>query len=212
MLLQPAAAPTVRITARVVATKRNVRIFTCCALQTDLRTIREMKQLAPFNLARWINQHRDELKPPVGNRRLFADSEFIIMVVGGPNSRKDFHLDPAEEFFFQLEGTMTLRTVESGRIVDRLLSQGDVLLLPPNVPHCPVRPANTVGLVVERERRAGEMDGFQWFCENCEALLYEARFELSDIEQQFTNLFARFYGDLQRRTCRRCGNVMEPPA
>ena len=101
MLLQPAARLVITTARQARLKKRFVRVFTCCALQTDLRTIREMKPLAPLNLSRWIDQHRDELKPPVGNRRLFRDSEFIIMVVGGPNSRKDFHLDPAEEFFFQ---------------------------------------------------------------------------------------------------------------
>lgn len=166
----------------------------------------------PFNLRRWIDQHRAELKPPVGNRRLFHDSEFIIMVVGGPNARKDFHLDPAEEFFLQLEGTITLRTVQQGRIISQQLGPGDVLLLPPNVPHCPLRPANTIGLVVERERRPGELDGFQWYCERCEALLYEERFELTNIESQFPPLFQRFYGSVQRRTCRACGAVLEPPA
>ena len=171
-----------------------------------------MKPLTPFNLRHWIDQHRDELKPPVGNRRLFRNSEFIIMVVGGPNSRKDFHLDPAEEFFFQVEGTMTLRTVEDGRIVNHTLGPGDVLLLPPNVPHSPIRPANTVGLVVERERRAGEMDGLQWYCEKCDGLLYEERFALTDIENQFQAVFARFFGSLEHRSCRRCGTVMEPPA
>ena len=171
-----------------------------------------MKPLAPFNLGRWIDEHRDELKPPVGNRRLFRASEFIIMVVGGPNARKDFHLDPAEEFFYQLEGTMTLRTVEQGRIRQHTLGPGDIFLLPAQIPHCPRRPANTVGLVVERERRSGELDGFQWYCECCDALLYEERFELSDIETQFQGIFARFYGNLQRRSCRACGAVMEPPA
>jgi 3-hydroxyanthranilate 3,4-dioxygenase len=171
-----------------------------------------MQPLVPFNLSLWIAEHRDELKPPVGNRRLFRDSEFIIMVVGGPNTRKDFHLDPAEEFFFQLEGTMILRTVANARVVEHRLGAGDIFLLPPNVPHCPLRPANTVGLVVERERRPGEMDGFQWYCERCESLLYEEKFVLSDIETQFPALFERYYGNLQLRSCRRCGAVMEPPA
>ena len=171
-----------------------------------------MKPLAPFNLARWIAQHRDELKPPVGNRRLFYDSEFIIMIVGGPNARKDFHVDPAEEFFYQLEGTMTLRTVEAGRIVDHRLGPGDILLLPANVPHNPVRPANSVGLVVERERRAGELDGLQWYCERCDGLLYEERFVLHNIETQFQGVFDRFYRNLEHRSCRSCGAVLEPPA
>jgi 3-hydroxyanthranilate 3,4-dioxygenase len=171
-----------------------------------------MKPLNAFNLQQWIDANRHLLKPPVGNKCLFRDSEFIIMVVGGPNSRKDFHVDPGEEFFFQLEGDMVLRTVQQGRIVDVPIRAGEVLLLPPNVPHSPQRRADTVGLVIERERRAGELDGFQWYCENCNALLYEERLELTDIETQFPPIFERFFGNANLRRCRHCGSVMERPA
>jgi 3-hydroxyanthranilate 3,4-dioxygenase len=170
-----------------------------------------MHPLTPFNLRQWIDRHRAELRPPVGNKRVFRDSEFIVMVVGGPNSRKDFHVDPGEEFFFQLEGDMLLRVVRDGHVVDVPIRAGEVLLLPPGVPHSPQRFADTVGLVVERERRPGEIDGLQWYCEHCEALLYEERFELHDIETQLPPVFARFFGSLEHRTCRRCGAVMEPP-
>jgi 3-hydroxyanthranilate 3,4-dioxygenase len=171
-----------------------------------------MKPLNAFNLQQWIDANRHLLKPPVGNKCLFRDSEFIIMVVGGPNSRKDFHVDPGEEFFFQLEGDMVLRTVQQGRIVDVPIRAGEVLLLPPNVPHSPQRRADTVGLVVERERRAGELDGFQWYCENCNELLYEEQLELTDIETQFPPIFERFFGNAELRRCRRCDSVMERPA
>ena len=117
-----------------------------------------MSSLQPFHLGRWIDANRHLLKPPVGNYRLFRDGEFIIMLVGGPNARKDFHVDPGEEFFFQLEGDMLLRTVQQGRLVDVPIGEGEVLLLPPNVPHSPQRRAGTVGLVIERERRPGELD------------------------------------------------------
>jgi 3-hydroxyanthranilate 3,4-dioxygenase len=167
--------------------------------------------LQPFNLARWIDEHRHLLKPPVGNKRVFRDTEFIVMVVGGPNSRKDFHVDPAEEFFFQLEGDMVLRTVQGGHVVDVPIRQGEVLLLPAGVPHSPQRFPDTVGLVIERERRPGERDGLQWYCEACESLLYEEFFELHDIETQFPPVFDRFFGDDALRTCRRCGARMERP-
>ena len=170
-----------------------------------------MKALTAFNLQRWIGEHRHLLKPPVGNKCLFRDSEFIIMVVGGPNSRKDFHVDPGEEFFFQLEGDMLLRTVQQGRIVDVPIRQGEVLLLPPNVPHSPQRYAHTVGLVVERERRPGELDAFHWYCERCEALLYAEQLQLTDIETQFPPLFERFYGNPANLVCRSCGSRMERP-
>jgi len=170
-----------------------------------------MKPLATLNLARWIDDHRHELKPPVGNKRIFPEGEFIVMAVGGPNSRKDFHVDPAEEVFFQLEGDMLLKTVQGGQIVDVPIRQGEMLLLPPRVPHSPQRFAGTVGIVIERERRPGERDGLQWYCESCQALLYEESFELTDIETQFPPVFARFFGNLDARTCRHCGAVMEPP-
>ncbi len=106
----------------------------------------------PFNLHRWIEQNRDLLKPPVGNKLLFEDSGFIIMAVGGPNSRKDYHHDPSEEFFFQIEGNMVLKTVQDGRLVDVPIREGEMYLLPAEVPHSPQRPAGSVGLVVERRR------------------------------------------------------------
>ncbi|MGH8285709.1 MAG: 3-hydroxyanthranilate 3,4-dioxygenase [Steroidobacteraceae bacterium] len=170
-----------------------------------------MRPLHAFDFRRWIDENRHLLKPPVGNKRVFADSEFIVMVVGGPNARKDYHVDPAEEFFYQLEGSMLLKTIQDGKPVDVPIAQGEILLLPPRVPHSPQRYANTVGLVIERERRAGELDGFQWYCERCNQLLYEEFFALEDIETQFPPLFRRFYDSLERRTCRRCGQVMEPP-
>ncbi|MCU0760342.1 MAG: 3-hydroxyanthranilate 3,4-dioxygenase [Steroidobacteraceae bacterium] len=171
-----------------------------------------MPPLATLNLGRWIEANRHLLKPPVGNKRVFPQGEFIVMAVGGPNSRKDYHVDPAEEVFLQLEGDMLLKTVQEGRVVDVPIREGEMLLLPPRVPHSPQRYAGTVGLVIERERRPGELDGLQWYCERCERLLYEEHFALTDIETQFPPVFARFFGSLEARTCRHCGAVMEPPA
>jgi 3-hydroxyanthranilate 3,4-dioxygenase len=132
------------------------------------------------------------------------------MVVGGPNARKDYHVDPAEEFFYQLEGDIVLKTMQDGRAVDVPIREGEILLLPPKVPHSPQRVANSVGLVVERERRPGELDGFQWYCENCSALLYEQFLPMTDIEK-LGELFETFYSSPEYRTCKRCGTVMERP-
>jgi 3-hydroxyanthranilate 3,4-dioxygenase len=167
--------------------------------------------LQAFNLHRWIEQHRQVLKPPVGNKRVFEDGDFIIMVVGGPNSRQDYHVDPGQEFFYQLEGDIVLRTIQDGRPVAVPIRQGEVFLLPPNMPHSPQRPANTVGLVVERQRRAAERDGFQWYCERCGTLLHEEFIELTDIEKELPPVFERFYASRQRRTCSNCGAVLERP-
>jgi 3-hydroxyanthranilate 3,4-dioxygenase len=170
-----------------------------------------MPSLQAFNFREWIDANRALLKPPVGNKRVFHDGDFIIMVVGGPNARKDYHVDPGQEFFHQLEGDMVLKTMQEGRPVDVPIHAGEILLIPPNMPHSPQRPANTVGLVVERARRAGELDGFQWYCERCGERLYEEFFELTDIEKQFPPVFERFFSNTAARTCRHCGTVMERP-
>jgi 3-hydroxyanthranilate 3,4-dioxygenase len=162
---------------------------------------------SPLNLKRWIEENRQLLKPPVGNRRIFRDSQFIVMAVGGPNSRKDYHVDPGEELFYQVEGELLLKTVQDGQVIDIRIGEGDLFLLPAGVPHSPRRAANTVGVVVERDRRPGEQDGLQWYCENCGAKLYEEFFELIDIETQFPPVFDRFFGNPQLSTCRRCGTV-----
>src|SRR6202011_29228 len=134
-----------------------------------------MRVAPPFNLQRWIDQNRDLLKPPVGNKLLFQDSNFIVMAVGGPNSRKDFHHDPSAEFFFQIEGDMVLKTVQDGRLTDVPIREGEMYLLPAEVPHSPQRPAGSVGLVVERRRAPPELDGFSSYCENCVNPLFMER-------------------------------------
>ena len=162
-----------------------------------------------LDFQRWIDENRSALRPPVGNKRVFRDGDFVIMVVGGPNARKDYHVDPGEEFFYQVEGDMVLKTRQDGTFIDVPIRAGEMLLLPAGVPHSPQRKADTVGLVIERRRQPGERDGFQWYCESCGQLLYEEFFELTDIEKQFAPLFERFYASTERRTCKHCGAVME---
>ncbi len=166
---------------------------------------------APFSLDRWIAENRGSLKPPVGNKLLFRDGDFIVMAVGGPNSRKDFHHDPSEEIFYQVQGDIVLKTIQDGSVTDVTIRQGDIFLLPAQVPHSPQRPAGTVGIVVERRRQADELDGFSWYCENCGACLHLERVAVGDIERQLPLIFSRFYSNVQRRTCRSCGAVMQPP-
>ncbi|MCE3283746.1 MAG: 3-hydroxyanthranilate 3,4-dioxygenase [Steroidobacteraceae bacterium] len=167
-----------------------------------------MQPLSPLNLRQWIDAHRAELQPPVCNKQVFEQGEFIIMVVGGPNARQDYHDDPGDEFFHQLEGDMLLRTVQDGRRVDVPIREGEVLLLPAHVPHSPQRYAGTVGLVVERKRRPGEVDGFLWFCERCGHRLYSEYLQVTDIEAQLPPVFERFWSDPAHAACRQCGSVM----
>ncbi len=167
----------------------------------------------PFNLQGWIDQNRHLLKPPVGNQQVYkGNDDFIVMVVGGPNSRKDFHIDDGEELFYQLEGEIVVKIVEDGRIVDIPLKAGDLFLLPPGVPHSPRRSAGSIGLVVERYRKPDEKDGFVWYCENCGNKLHEEFVPVSDIVQQLPVVMNNFFDSLEKRTCKRCGTVMEKPA
>jgi 3-hydroxyanthranilate 3,4-dioxygenase len=153
-----------------------------------------VKSLTAFNFKKWIDEHRHLLKPPVCNQQVFEENDFIVMVVGGPNSRTDYHYDEGPEFFYQLEGEMLLRTIQDGARVDIPIGEGEILLLPPKVPHSPQRFENTVGLVVERKRLAEELDGFMWYCENCDNLLYEEFLYVDDIVGQLPPIFDRFYG------------------
>jgi len=180
-------------------------------LVNNLKTIKIMSIQRPFNFKKWIDENRHLLKPPVGNKVVYENTEFIVMVVGGPNSRKDFHYNESEEFFYQLEGDVTVKIQEDGKAVDVPIKEGEIFLLPPKVPHNPMRGPNTVGLVMERKRREGEKDGLLWFCEKCNHKLYEEYFKLTNIMTQFQEVFARFYGSEDIRTCKQCGHVMEPP-
>jgi 3-hydroxyanthranilate 3,4-dioxygenase len=170
-----------------------------------------VRELKPFNFREWIDQHREMLKPPVCNKQVFEDAEFIVMVVGGPNRRKDYHYDEGEEFFYQIEGDMVLKIMEDGKPKDIRIREGDIFLLPPRIPHSPQRFADTVGLVIERKRRPSEKDGLLWYCDNCSNLLYEEYFRLENIEKDFPPVFERFYSSEENRTCKKCGMVMEVP-
>ena len=166
----------------------------------------------PFSFKNWIDENRHLLKPPVGNQVVYKENrDFIVMVVGGPNSRKDFHYNETEEFFFQLEGDITLRIMEEGKAVDIPIREGEIFLLPPKVPHSPQRPANTVGLVMELKRNNNEQDGFMWFCENCGEKLYDEYFELTNIVEQLAPIMDKFYASEELRTCNNCSAIMEKP-
>ena len=167
--------------------------------------------LAPFNLQKWINENRDLLKPPVNNKCLFVEAgDFIVMIVGGPNARKDYHFNESEELFYQLEGDITVRVQLDGKAKDIQIKEGEIFLLPGNIPHSPMRGPNTVGLVVERVRKGTDMtDGLMWFCDKCNHKLHEYKFPLEDIQEDFLSRFRSFYGSEDLRTCDNCHHVME---
>lgn len=165
----------------------------------------------PFNINKWIDENRHLLKPPVGNVQVWQDSEFIVMIVGGPNSRKDYHFNEGEEFFYQLEGNVTIKIIEEGKPVDIHINEGEIFLLPPRTPHSPQRGAGTIGMVIERQRTTKELDGFLWYCENCGEKLYEVFEPLTDIVTQLPVIFDSFYNNEQHCTCNSCGTKIQRP-
>lgn len=170
-----------------------------------------MDRPSPLNLGAWIEANRDLLKPPVGNKMIWKDREFLVMVVGGPNRRKDFHVEDGEEFFYQVEGDITVRVMEDGGLRDIVIKEGEIFLLPPRVPHSPQRPADTVGLVIERVRKPGETDHLRWYCDACGEMLHDATFELRDLGTQLKPIIEGYYADESLRTCDACGAVQEVP-
>lgn len=165
----------------------------------------------PFNLQQWIADNRHLLKPPVANKNLYPEgTDYIVMVVAGPNARKDYHYNQTEELFYQLEGHINVRIQEDGKPVDIPLGPGDMFLLPAGIPHSPMRSENSIGLVIERVREGkGYQDGLLWFCEKCNHKLHETYFELVNIETDFLPRFKEYYGSEELRTCSNCGHVME---
>jgi 3-hydroxyanthranilate 3,4-dioxygenase len=165
----------------------------------------------PFNLNKWIEENHHLLKPPVANKQIYLDNEdFIVMIVGGPNGRKDYHYEDGEELFYQLKGDISVKIIhEDGTPETIHIKEGDMFLLPPRIPHSPQRPEGTVGLVLERYRNPGERDKLMWYCENCHHQLHEASFEMTDIVNQLPVVIKHFMDSEDLRTCKKCGSVME---
>ena len=165
----------------------------------------------PFNLKKWIEENRSLLQPPVGNKNLYVESEdYVIMIVGGPNARKDYHYNETEEWFFQVEGSVMIGVQEDGKAIDIEVKEGEMFLLPPRTPHQPRRGEGTVGIVIEVKRAERELkDGLLWFCEKCNQPLQETYFVLENIEKDFLPRFKEFYGNEEMRTCKSCGHLME---
>lgn len=165
-----------------------------------------------IHLKAWIEENRHLLKPPVSNKQVYLETgDFIIMIVGGPNSRTDYHYNETEEFFYQLEGNIHLKLQIDGESIRVDINEGDIFLLPAKIPHSPQRGENTVGIVIEKIRKPGEKDGLQWYCMNCNHPLYEEYFILTDIVSQMQPVFEKFYQDETLRTCNKCGTIMEVP-
>lgn len=171
------------------------------------------KLTPPINLHQWIEDNRHLLEPPVGNKKIWEDTDFDVFIVGGPNQRKDYHINHTEEFFYMIEGDMVLKVAEEDgeetEFRDVEIAEGEIFLLPAAVPHSPQRKANTVGLVIEHKRPEGVEDGLRWYCDECGEVLYEEYFYLTDIVGQLKEAIQSFWADDDKRTCDNCGAYLE---
>jgi len=169
--------------------------------------------LKAINLWRFIEEHKDQLKPPVNNKVIWKDAELMVMVLGGPNKRRDFHVDPSEEIFYQLKGDCYVEIITpAGKREVITVKEGEMFLLPANVPHSPHRVADTIGIVIERNRAKGELEHFVWYCDQCDHEMHRATVQLTNIEVQVKEAILGFDGSLELRTCQNCGYVMPPEA
>ena len=122
----------------------------------------------PLNFKKWIEENSHKLVPPVNNAQVWADSDFMITVVGSPNERNDFHDNPTEEFFYQLKGNASAILWKDGKLDRVVFEEGDIFLMPPHQQHSPQRPEEgSFCLVIERVRPVGELDAVSWFCGAC---------------------------------------------
>ncbi|MBD3663903.1 3-hydroxyanthranilate 3,4-dioxygenase [Sulfitobacter aestuariivivens] len=174
-----------------------------------------MSRLAAFNFNKWIDEHRHLLKPPVGNKKVFEDADLMVTVVGGPNKRTDYHDDPVEEFFYQLQGDMLLKIYDGTEFYDVPIREGEVFLLPAHVRHSPQRPQEgSIGLVIEPKRQTGELDAIEWYCFECHSRVHRAEMQLVSIVDDLPPVYDAFYASTEQRTCPDCGTVhpgKEPP-
>ncbi len=168
--------------------------------------------LPPINIKQWVEDHIDEFKPPVSNKYLYLGKDFFVMVIGGPNARNDFHKTDSEEYFYQFKGDICVHTIENGTIVDHVIREGETFFIPPNVPHAPQRPPGSIGIVVERNRPAGETEHQQFYCPNCQELVWNEEFDCKDIVEHFSASMESFWADDERATCSNCKTRIMKPA
>lgn len=165
-------------------------------------------QSQSLNLWKIIEDNKELLKPPVNNKVLWEDSEFLIMLIGGPNARREFHVDPSDELFYQIKGSCYVECInDEGKREVVEVKEGEMFLLPANVPHSPHRVEDTFGIVVERKRKTGELEDLVWLCDKCDSELHRVTLQVTDIGRQIKEGIDAFNASEELRTCK-CGHVM----
>jgi 3-hydroxyanthranilate 3,4-dioxygenase len=168
-----------------------------------------MDTFSTYHLRRWVEENKDLFAPPFKtNRLLVHHKDFLVMVLRGPNTRLDFHIEPGDEFFYQIEGAMELHLKPEGQKREVVhIQEGEIFLCPGGLPHSPRRPENTWGLVIERKRRAEENEEFVWFCEQCDTKVLARSVVQGDVGGQVGRVYEEFNGDAALRTCSQCGYI-----
>lgn len=173
-----------------------------------------MMHLSPILFSKWVEENESKLRPPVNNWCVHEGEDFIVMAVGGPNERSDYHVNDTEEWFYQVKGDMLLKIVDASQspneFIDQHIKEGEMFLLPPRVPHNPVRFANTIGIVIERRREKHHNDKLRWYCRGCRQMFYEETFHCVDIQTQLKEIIMRYANAEALRTCKYCGYVNPP--
>jgi 3-hydroxyanthranilate 3,4-dioxygenase len=168
-----------------------------------------IQTLVPYDVKRWVEDNKHLYTPPYKtNRVVIHQKEFIVMIVHGPNTRLDFHIEPADEFFYQIHGDIELHLKpQDGRREVIKLREGEMFLCPGDLAHSPRRPENTWGLVIERKRRTDENEMFVWFCEKCDEQVLSRTVVQGDIGRQVSEVYEAFNVNPTTRTCKSCGYV-----
>jgi len=130
------------------------------------------------------------------------------MILRGPNARLDFHIEPGDEFFYQIQGDMELVLKPEGKRRQSVsIKEGEIFVCPGGLPHSPRRFENTWGLVIERKRRHDEKEEFAWFCEQCDEPVLSRMVSQGDIPAQVSAVYREFNADETVRTCKACGYI-----
>jgi len=168
-----------------------------------------MEFFSTYLLKRWIDVNKEYFNPPFRtNKLLVQGKDFLVMILRGPNERLDFHIEPGDEFFYQVEGDMELHLkpdCERRQVIK--IGEGEIFICPGGMPHSPRRNENTWGLVIERQRRAEEKEEFAWFCEKCDELVLSRTVRQGNIPAQVKAIYQQFNDQESLRTCRACGYV-----
>jgi len=172
-----------------------------------------MAKLAPLDLKAWIDEHRHLLAPPVGNAMVWKDSDFQVMVIGGPKPAE--RLSRRSERGALLPSSRATLSSASSRTANAGTSRSArarCCCSRPSSPTAPSRGSGTIGLVIERQRKPGETEALRWYCDRCGKVLHEATLRVTDLGVQLKPVIESFYADESLRTCKKCGAVLQPPA